>query len=305
MTDNLTSDETSELGLGDIVKICIKNKFIILAAILIFAGAGAVVAVMQATYYSSEMLVKPRDEEGAGNSSPSGGLASLGALTGGIINGGNSKSETLIEHIKSRVFILSFITKNKLEADVFAAKGWDEVNDKLIYDEDIYDVANKKWRSEDAKPNPLELYHRFMDDFFILTYDDKKDLILLQIKYYNPKQAYEWMVSLSNEANEYLKRRSQITAEKRMDYLQTTLTSTANNTIQRLTGDLIKEQMRSLMMTNFNDGFAFEVIDPPILAHEPMKSNLPIFTLFGAFFGFFISLFVVLSKGKEKKDLVN
>jgi len=290
--DDYSQDIESELGIGDIVGICVQYKYILLIMVVLFAGMGALVATLLPTYYMSDMLIKPRAEDES--SSSSSGLAGLGALAGGMINTVNSDTELLIEQIKSRVFILSFIKKNKLNAELVAVIGWDALQNKLIYDEELYNPIEKKWLDPELEPQPIELYNKFMKDYFTIAYDDKKNLITLQILYYDPARAYEWLNELSKEVNIYLQQRSQIITENRLKYLEETLGSTSNNTMQMLTGDLIKEQLRKLMMNNFNDGFAFEVIDPPLLAHKPVKSQMALFMLLGGGIGFFISLFSIL-----------
>ncbi|PHZ84843.1 hypothetical protein [Paremcibacter congregatus] len=296
-----TQEPTNELNLADIWIICTRYKLIILMVTILGLSIGGISATFLPTYYVSDMLIKPRSEDRSGI--PSSGLASLGALTGGLINSGGGENDALLMHITSRTFILSFIEKNNLSAQIYATKGWDPKTSELIFDTDIYDPIHKKWIDHSAKPKPIIVYKKFMKDFFSIQPDIKNNTLILQIQYYDPSLAYKWLQDLSKEINNYLKTRSQITTNKRLSYLYKTLDATSNNTMKNLIGDLIKEQMRSLMMTSFNEGFAFEVIDPPMLANRPASSKIPLFIFLGGILGFITAIFGVLFLSMTRKKI--
>lgn len=300
-TQENTQEPTNELDLADIWKICTRYKQIILIITFLGLSLGAISATFLPTYYVSDMLIKPRSDNNSDFSSS--GLTNLSALTGGIINTGGGENDTLIMHITSRAFILSFIEKQDLSAQIYAAKGWNEDTTELIFNTDLYDPVQKKWKDYTAKPQPIEIYRKFMSDFFSIKPDIKNNTLVLQIQYYDPSISYKWLKDLSMEIDNYLKTRARITADKRLNYLHKTLKSTKNHTMQKLIGDLIKEQMRSLMMTSFNEGFAFEVIDFPIKPHKPASSKMPLFIILGGFLGFIATIFGVLFLSMTRRKI--
>ena len=53
-------------------------------------------------------------------------------------------------------FAEDLIRKNSIEPILAASVGWDEENDKLIYDSDIYDETTNTWKQKKTSSNYLK-----------------------------------------------------------------------------------------------------------------------------------------------------
>ena len=102
--------------------------------------------------YQSTAILAPKSDGGTGGlsrlASQYGGLASLAGINlGGLGGDGMSKPAIALEKMKSLSFFKLHLYEDLL-VDLMAVKSWDRNARRLIYDNEIYDVASNKWLRE-------------------------------------------------------------------------------------------------------------------------------------------------------------
>ena len=115
----------SELDLREIITILWSEKITIITITLIFSICSVLYAVSLPNQYRATALLAPAQQDAGGLSGMLGQLGGLASLAGVSIGSGKSSESMVAQKImKSWKFIDSFIEKNKLVAEVYAAEGW-------------------------------------------------------------------------------------------------------------------------------------------------------------------------------------
>lgn len=282
----------SEIGIGDLLRICWLQKKLVTAITIVCTVLAFAFTLVLPEYYVADLLAKPVENTDTGPNQSSGGLS---ALAGGLLNKEIQYGDELVIYATSRKFVLDFIKKNNLEAKVFAVTGLDEATGELEFDADLYDADSQQWVANKA-PSSFALYKTFMDEYYNVTYDDQKNLLSFSMQYYDKDMAYDWLVSISNELNDYLMNKRIDVINKRLSYLEGQVGTLRIPAIKNATSELFQNQMYALLMTQYNDGFAFEIIDPAIKPVKPNKSKHLLLIVIGCILGGFLGIFVALYK---------
>ena len=95
--------------------------------------------------YQATVVVTPaKSQSSIGNvASQFGGLASLAGIS--LSGDEGSEAREAMEIMQSWGFIEEFIENNQLDIQLIAANGWDSDDNRLTYDNSIYDLESNKW----------------------------------------------------------------------------------------------------------------------------------------------------------------
>ncbi len=219
-----TQNQDDEIDLAELWRAVWAGKFTIIIISMLFAIASILFALSKPNIYKASAILAPAaDEGGAGGlgalAGQFGGLASMAGINLG--GGGGDKTALALEIIKSRSFIESFIAKHDLLVPLMAAKNWDLATDTLILDEELYDEANNKWIREvkaPKKPEPSS-WEAFRDFSEIITVSQDKasSMVNIDIEFYSPSIAKQWLTWLIKDINEFMREQDQIEAQASID----------------------------------------------------------------------------------------
>ncbi|HEA3090962.1 TPA: lipopolysaccharide biosynthesis protein [Aeromonas salmonicida] len=290
-----------EIDLRELFAALWHGKWWIVASTLVGAVIAVMVAISLPNIYRSEALLAPSAEQQGGGlaamAAQFGGLASLAGvnLSGG---GGPDKTAIAVEIGKSRQFLSHFIRQHQLEVSLMAAIRVDKATDELVIDEEIYDVAGKKWVREvppgrSVEPTDWELVKAFRE-LTSINQDAKSGLVTVAVEFYSPELAKQWVDWLVADLNEAMKLRDQTDATRNITYLKAQLEKTPVADMQKVFYQLIEDQTKTLMLTEVNQEYVFKTLDPAVVAEEKAKPKRALIAVLGTLLGGMLSVMLVL-----------
>lgn len=299
-----SSASDDEIDLREIFSSLWKGKWVIITITTIFAIISIVYALNQPNIYKADTLLAPAENaSGGGLSKMAGQLGGLAALTGvNIGEAGSSQTDLAVQVMQSRQFIESFIKKHDLLVPLMAVNGWDLQNNKLVIDEDIYDETKNLWLRKakglrGSQPTAQEAYSAFIRDNLNIIKDKDSGLYTVTVMYYSPFVAQKWVTWLVEDINEVMRQRNIAETTQNLAYLNEQLQKTAVADMKNTFYRLIEEQTKSLMLAEVQEEFVFKVIDPAVVAEIKSKPNRILICFLGTFFGWVISIVIILING--------
>ncbi len=301
-----------EIDLRELWNAIREGKWLIIAISAVFAIGSVLYALSLPDEYKSTVILSPTSSsKSSAISSLAGQLGGLVSLAGINLNSGSSESKIVIamEILKTWDFLEKFVIANQIEVEVFAVEGWNEKNNQLIIDSDIYDDQNNKWviLNDDkrdvltAKPNSWELYNAFNDRVSIVQ-DKITGLITLSVEYYSPLLAKKWTELLVKSINRHFKMEDRQEAIHSISYLNMQIRKTNITEMKSVFYQLIEEQTKTLMLSEVNDEYLFKTISP---AKEPIEKSKPeriiyiiVTTLIGVIFSIVFTLILYFKRNK-------
>lgn len=283
-TPNPTQDD--EIDLFELWATLVAEKALILKITLACLALATAAAFLMTPKYEAKVIASFAGQEqgaGAGLAGQFGGLADLA----GVSLGGNANNDANYAYLSSRGFIESYITENKLLPVLFKGR-WDETTK----------TWKKPWLKFDDKddaPTPWEGYKLFSEKVLSVNMDKKTSIITLTVLWKDREQAVIWANGLMKKANETLRQRTIEETQRSLDYLNKELEKTSVVDVQNTIFKVMENQIKTMMMANTQDEFAFKVIDPAIAVDEDafVKPKRPLIIALGLFGGLFLGIFVV------------
>jgi hypothetical protein len=158
-----------EIDLLELWRALVRGKWIIIAFTAVFSVASVFYALALPNMYKSTAVLAPAESSGSSELGRLAGLASLAGVSLG--GGGSNRAAEALEILQSWAFIEEFIQEQSIAPQVFAAKGWNQGTNELIYDTEIYNSEIQVWTREppegkQAAPSSWELYEVFFSDGF-------------------------------------------------------------------------------------------------------------------------------------------
>lgn len=283
--ENFQNDEIDLFALWDTL---MQQKWLIVAITALCISVATALAFVMTPKYEAKVLATFAEESKGG-----GGLGALASQYGGLaemaginLGGGGSNKEASVAYLKSRVFIESFINENDL-MPILYAKQWD--------------AANKKWLVDDPEdmPTPWKAYEFFSKKIADIQLDKKTGLITLTVTWKDRAQAVNWANLLIQRANANLREKTIAETQLSQSYLEKELQKTSVAEVQNTIYRVLETQIKTMMMANTQEQFAFKVIDPAALMDEDafVKPKRALMIALGAVGGLFLGvLFVFLRK---------
>ena len=303
-----TQNQDDEIDLAELWRAIWAGKFTIIIISMIFAVASVFFALSKPDIYKASAILAPASSEGG-----AGGLGALAGQFGGLASmaginlggGGGDKTGLAIEILKSRSFIEGFITKHDLLVPLMASKIWDRANDTLILDVGLYDEVNNEWirkvkAPKTPEPSSWEAYKRFLE-LLTISQDEATSMINIDIKFFSPAIAKQWLTWLIQDINEFMRRQDQIEAKSSIDYLKNQLVNIKVATMEAVFYQLIEEQTKSMMLTMVKKEYVLRTIDPaqvPDIKDTPKRALI---VVLGTMLGGILSVLIVLVRYFSKK----
>ncbi len=305
MQNNIADDE---IDLRELFTAIWQGKWIIIAITTLFAVASVFYAINQPNIYKSEALLAPAEQDKAGGlgalAGQFGGLASLAGVNLGS-GGGVDKTQMALEVLKSRQFTSEFIQKHDVLPDLMAVKSWDRETNTIIYNELVYNKAEKKWLREvkapfKAEPSMQEAYKVF-SQLVTANTNTENGMVTIAVEHVSPYIAQQWVNWLILDINSTMKQRDVVEANKSTQFLMNQLENTKIADIRTVLYKLVEEQAKTIMFANVRDEYVFKTIDPAIVPEQKLKPKRALICVLGVLLGGIFSTLLVLLRHFIKK----
>ena len=302
--------QDDEIDLAELFRAIWAGKFIIILVSALFAGASIFYALSQPnTYKASAILAPASSERGGGLAGLAGQFGGLASLAGINLGGGGDKTALALEVIKSRSFLERFIKKHNLLVPLMAGKSWDLNSNQLLLDEELYNPTTKQWVREakpPKKPEPSlwETYREF-SKLLSVSQDKTTGIVILEIEFYSPDLAQQWLSWLIEDINRYIKEQDQIEAQNSIDYLTKKLEEINVSNMETVFYQLIEEQSKNMMLTQVKAEYVLKTIDPPQVPEEKSGPKRALIVVLGTMLGGLLSTLIVLVRYFTKTKVAN
>ena len=279
-------DDNDEIDLFELWNTVARNKWCIALIAALCVAAATAVAFVMTPKYEAVVVATFADEGKSGG----GGLSALASQYGGLaemagvsLGGGGSKDASLA-YLKSRIFIEGFIKENDL-MPILYAKPWDS--------------EKKKWRGEEPEKSPtLWNAYRFFSSIVGVQQDKKTNLITLTVTWKDREQAVAWANGLVKRANANLREKAIAESQMSVAYLEKELRKTSILEVQQTIYKVMETQIKTMMMANTQEQFAFKVIDPAAVVDEDayVRPKRPLIIALGGVCGVFLGILFVFMR---------
>jgi LPS O-antigen subunit length determinant protein (WzzB/FepE family) len=303
-----TRNQDDEIDLAELWHAIWAGKFTIIIISMIFAVASVLFALSKPDIYKASAILAPASDEGGGMGAMAGQLGGLASMAGISLGGGGGVDKTALalEIIKSRSFVETFIIKHDLVVPLMASMKWDRASDTLILNEEVYDSVNNKWLREvkapkTPEPSSWEAYQVF-SSLVTVSQDKTSSLVNIDIEFYSPKLAKQWLTWLVQDINEFMRKQDKIEAQASIDYLTTQLGNIKVATMETVFYQLIEEQTKNMMLTMVKKEYVLKTIDPAQVPETKDKPKRALIVVLGTMLGGMLSVLIVLIRYFTRKD---
>jgi len=296
----LQNNSDDEIDLAELWRAIWSGKVLIIVISFIFAASSIAFALSKPDVYKASVLLAPSSSDSAGGmgalAGQFGGLASLAGISLG--GGGTDKTALALEIIKSRAFLETFIIKHNLLVPLIASENWDRINDKLIFDGEVYDAKNNKWIRKVSfpktmVPSPWEAYQEFLE-LISVSQDKITSLVTIDVEFYSPKIAKTWLKWLVADVNDFMRQQDENEAQSSIDYLTKQLEKTEVSAMKTVFYQLIEEQTKNMMLTKVSAEYVLKTIDPAQVPEKKAGPKRALIVVLGTMLGGILSILIVL-----------
>jgi uncharacterized protein involved in exopolysaccharide biosynthesis len=276
-----------EISFRDLLMDVWRAKFIVLALSTTLALGGLAIGLLTDRQYEASVVLAPaEDESGAGSLGGLGALASqysgLASLAGINLTGGSHKDES-IAVLQSELLTERYIRDKNLLPVLYARK-WDE--------------ATRKWKTNDPKQVPTlwKANRYFKDDIRKITDERKTGLIVLTIRWKDPKQAAQWANDLVALTNNYLRDKAIREAQRNISYLNEQAVKTNVIEVRKAVYSLLEQEINKEMLARGREEYALKVIDPAVAPERPSSAGPKLLALFGFVLGGVLTILGIFAR---------
>lgn len=297
-----------EIDLRELFAALWKGKWIIIVLTFLFAVAGVLFALSQPNTYKADIVLTSASDSGqsglAGMAGQLGGLASLAGINLG--SSGTDHTALALATLQSRQFINAFINKHDLLVPLMASTEWNESENKLVIDPDLYDSKANKWVREvkpgkSVKPTDWEAFKVFQD---LLSVNQAKDtgLVTISVTHFSPFIAQQWATMLVADLNAWMKNKSLSDTSRNINYLKKQLEKTNIADMRSVFYQLIEDQTKSLMLAEVETEFSFKTIDPAVVPEEKAGPKRALICVLAILLGGMLGVAIVLIRFAFRKE---
>ncbi|MBF4259590.1 GNVR domain-containing protein, partial [Vibrio anguillarum] len=137
----------------------------------------------------------------------------------------------------------------------------------------------------------------------IFSVSEAKDngLVKVSITHLSPLIAQQWVELLVKDLNDWIKNEKLTETRQNISYLEQQLEKTKLVDMQSVFYQLIEEQMKSLMLAEVKDEFAFKTIDPAVVPEEKAGPKRALICVLATLLGGMLGIAIVLVRFAFKK----
>ena len=287
-----------EIDLRELLSVVWQGKKIITVTTAFFAIASVIIALLLPNKYEATIIIAPVQGQPslAGMASKLGGLASLAGIN--LSNDEGGEAQEALQIMQSWGFIEGFIAKNKLEAPIFAADGWNSSDNSLTYNDQLYDYKTDRWirtppKGKPAEPSSWELYEEFLDHLSISS-DKTTGMITVGLEHYSPVHAKIWLDLYIDSVNEFMRARKLAQVNSNMKYLEAEIQITPIADMKEILYQVLEEQIKNRMLAKASPEYIFGTVSKAMIPEEPSNPQRALISILATLLGLILSSFVVI-----------
>ena len=295
------NDFDNEIDLRELFDVLLEGKWVIFSLTALLSIIGVIYSLLLPNIYESKAILVPVNQSSSisgafGSYSGLAGLAGISLPSGS--DEGNSVKAT--QKIGSLSFFENNIMKNIYLPDLMAVKFWDSKINKVVLDENIYDIKTNTWVRDysfpqQQKPSAQESFEIFKLKHFAFS-EDKNGFITLSIKHQSPFVAKQWAELIVNEVNAFYRQKDKSESEKAVSYLNQQISMTDLSEIKQVLAQLLQEETKKLTLIEANQSYVFDYIDPPAVMELKSEPNRALICILSALLGGMLSIVIVLMR---------
>ena len=300
LIENKHDDLDNELSLLELFYILIKGKWIIISVTGLASIIGVIYSLSLPNIYESKALLVPVNPSSS-VSRALGGYSGFAGLAGISLSSGADEGNSVkaIKKIQSLSFFKNNILININLPDLMAVKSWDSKTNKLIFNENIYDINNNKWIRDYSYPrqqipSAQESFQAFKLKHLSLNEDKNSGFSTLSVKHQSPYIAKQWVELIVNEVNNFYRQKDKLESEKAVSYLTQQISMTSLSEIKQALAQLLQEETKKLTLIEANQFYVFDYIDPPAIMEQKSEPNRALICIIITLLGGMLSIILVL-----------
>ena len=252
--------------------------------IVLCAVVGVAAGLLLPKEYEARIILSPAADDLS--SGRLGGLASLASQFGGLssLTGfsmpGKAKRDEVLAVLQSELLTEAYIRQNNLLPVLY----WR-----------LWDPATGKWTTTNPKKTPtLWKANRFFEKKIREVKEDKKsDLVVMTIRWTDPKLAAKWANDLVKMTNDYLRAKAISESERHINYLNDQLSKITIVDAQKAIYALLQQEINTQMVARGREEYALKVIDPAVVPELAVSPGAKVLGPVGLLLGMFLSVATV------------
>lgn len=255
-----------------------KISWLILNFILV-SSTLAYLLLWATPFYTSKVVIAPREMEGPSPSDLLSKLGGLGSMVGATLGvGGATNMDKTILLMQSGDFLSDFITKYDLLPHLF-------------YNE--WDSTSGQWIELDpaAQPNTLRGVHHLRDEVMSIVKDAAAGAITISMTIQGEGRSKQWVDWFLKETNIYLKRSIIEKSQRNQKFLKQRLSMTQNPLILEKVQSLLAYELEKEMLA---DDLSFDMIESAVVPNKPSQPNKVLTLILSVFLANFLWLIYIL-----------
>lgn len=272
-----------------IQEVLLRNKKTILLITLISTALSVAAYFIMPTKYEATIVVSYSPPERHGkNSGISSSLASLASLSGLGMNASENNPRRAVAILKSRHLTQAFMKEQNLLPKIYP---------------ELWDSEKGKWK-DDAREVPTywKSFTQFNEKIRSVNYDMETGLIVLTMKWKDKNDVSAWANKYIEAANLYFRKKDIAESQNNLKYLNKALEEYKDPDIRMNIATMIKEELKTVMVAQWQQDYAFKVVDPAVTPEKKSSPILAIMLFMGVFLGLLSgSMFCILREALRGK----
>ena len=254
-------NDQSEFEIIDLVKIVTKKWKLIVFITAIFGISAVFYSLSLPNTYKSEALLVSAEDGGGG---PQMGQINRLASFAGMDLSGNNGNDFMVnlEILQSRKFTEFFINNNNLSPLIMAVESWDEINNKIIFN-DSYDSSKNLWVKDD-KPETFKVTKEFKKSLSI-DFDPNSGFLQVSFIHQSPYVARDIVEMMIEDINTQINLSTREESKLKIKYIRNQLLNSENIEMRDLFNQLLIKELQTDMITNIKkEYFIKEALKNPL-----------------------------------------
>lgn len=274
--------EDDSIDLLELWIIFKRNKLLILSVILLCTGAAIASAYSTNPVFRADLtMIAANQEENSKLAALSGQFGGLASLAGVSVNSNSGGLEKTLAILKSRAFLVPFLKE-------------ENIIERLDSEKSDWSMLGLTIRKSNHKTTTLGAYEYFVKRVLDVDKDIKTGMVNLSIEWVDPQSAATWANKLVAMLNEHQREAAILEAKQNIEYLNHQLEETGIVDMEQAIYRLIESQTKIMMLANVNKEYAMQVIDPAVVAEEPVPTKRRLIIIMGVITGLILGLFLAL-----------
>lgn len=269
-----------DFSLQSVLKLAWAKKWSWLSLNVIIVSLTVSYAFFIATpYYTSSIVISPREAEGPSSADILSKLGGLGSMVGATLGvGGASNMDKTVLVMQSGDFIGDFIEKYQILPILFPNE-WDSTTSQWIETD------------PEAQPNLLRGIVKFNEDVLVIIKDPTAGVMTISITIQGEGRSKKWVDLFLAETNAYLKQSILTKSARNQKFLRQRMSRTHSPIILEKIQSLLAYEIEKEMLA---DDLSFDIIESSVVPNKASKPNKVLLLVLAIFLANFIWLLWVI-----------